>query len=148
MNARKQKSQAGTVLVEAAFTLMLLFMFLLGIIEAGRFMNVQEVLTNAAREGARMSVAPITQTTCSYYNGCVSPSDIQTTVQTFLSAANITNATVTPSTWQDPACTSGCVTYTRVQVTATYSLITMSMFGSLEVPLKGEALMRNETSPY
>ena len=143
MNARKRDSQAGTVIVEVAFTLLLLFTFLLGIIEAGRFLNVQEVLTNAAREGARMAVAPITQTDCAFQNGCVSAGAIQTAVQRYLSAANITNATVTPSTYTDA---SG-VKYTTVRVTVPYSLITMSMFSSIKVTLEGQARMRNETSP-
>ena len=113
--------------------------------KAGRFLNVQLVLTNAAREGARMAVEPITQTNCSFYNSCVTAAQINTAAQTFLTAANITNATVTPTTYTDAL--SG-VTYTTVTVTAPYSLITMSMFSNIEVTLKGQARMRNETSPF
>lgn len=140
MNARKHNSQAGTVLVEAAFTLLLLFIFLLGIIEAGRFLNVQQVLTNAAREGARMAVEPITQTNCAFENGCVPAGDIEAAVQSYLDAANITNATVSSSTYTD----ADGMRYTTVRVTAPYTLITMSMFSSLQVTLEGQARMRDE----
>ena len=145
MNARKQKSQAGTVLVEAAFTLLLLFTFLLGIIEAGHFLNEQEIVTNAAREGARMAVAPLTQTTT-----LLTPAQITTNVKTFLTASNVKCAaacvTVEPSVQFAP---NPAPTFTRVTVQANYRLITMSMFSSINnLTLQGVAVMRNETSPY
>jgi Flp pilus assembly protein TadG len=43
----------GAALVEAAMVLPLVFMFLFGILEYGRYVMTLQVLTNAAREGAR-----------------------------------------------------------------------------------------------
>src|SRR5438046_9592422 len=62
MKLRKHnKLEAGTAIVEGALALLLLITFLFGIMEAGRLFNVQETLTDAAREGARVAVAPIPQ---------------------------------------------------------------------------------------
>jgi Flp pilus assembly protein TadG len=130
------RNQAGTAVVETAITLLLLFTFLFAIMEAGRVFNVQQTLTDAAREGARLAVSPLSQTD-TLPNG----TEITARAQTFLDGAAISNAMVTVN---NPAAPMG---YTRVQVTAPYQLITLSMFSNLSITLKGEALMRNETSP-
>jgi Flp pilus assembly protein TadG len=50
--------ERGATIVEAAFTMTILFMFLIAILEFGRAYNEYQVLTNAAREAARYAVAP------------------------------------------------------------------------------------------
>jgi Flp pilus assembly protein TadG len=45
-------------MVEMALTLPLFFLLILGLIEFGQAMMVQQVVTNAAREGARHGVLP------------------------------------------------------------------------------------------
>ena len=45
-------------MVEAAITIPLLLVLMVGIFEVGRAYQTWQVLTNAAREGARMAVAP------------------------------------------------------------------------------------------
>lgn len=73
-----------------------------GMIEFGRMVMVQQMLTNAAREGARLGVI----------EGNTS-SDVETRVDNYLAAANITGATVTVATL--PA--SGSDTGDRISVT-------------------------------
>jgi Flp pilus assembly protein TadG len=133
---KKNNRESGTVIVETAFTVLLLFTFLFAIMEAGRLFNVQQTLTDAAREGARLGVTPLTQT-----NTLPNTTDIQNAVTVFLNAAAITGATVEVNNPAPPA------NFTRVRVTAPYQLITLSMFSNLQMNLRGEALMRNETSP-
>lgn len=133
---KKDHRENGTVIVETAFTVLLLFTFLFAIMEAGRLFNVQQTLTDAAREGARLGVTPLTQT-----NTLPNTTDVQDAVRVFLDAAAITpkNILVNPA---------GTPTdFTKVRVEADYQLITLSMFSNLQITLKGEALMRNETSP-
>ena len=48
----------GSELLEFAFTLPILMMLLLGIFWVGRAYNLYETMTRAAREGARVAVAP------------------------------------------------------------------------------------------
>jgi Flp pilus assembly protein TadG len=73
-----------------------------GMIEFGRMVMVQQMLTNAAREGARLGVIEGN-----------TPTDVETRVDNYLAAANITGATVTVTTL--PA--SGSDTGDRISVT-------------------------------
>jgi Flp pilus assembly protein TadG len=141
-NLSGKSVQRGTVLVESAMTLLLLFVILLGIIESGRFLHIQQTLTDAAREGARLSVAPISQTST-----VATEEEIEAEVERFLDAARINDADIEV---ERPVVidTSGVLTeFTRVRVEVPYEILTLSMFSDLQVTLKGEALMRNETSP-
>jgi len=55
---RWRRDDRGTALIEMAFTLPLLLLISIGIIEFGRAFQTWQVLTNAAREGARVAVLP------------------------------------------------------------------------------------------
>jgi hypothetical protein len=51
-----RRSERGSVLLEMAMTLPLLLLVSVAIFELGRAYQTQQVLTNAAREGARMAI--------------------------------------------------------------------------------------------
>jgi len=53
-NATRRRS--GAAIVEAAITLPIFFLVILGIVEFGRAMMVSQLLTNGAREGARLAI--------------------------------------------------------------------------------------------
>jgi Flp pilus assembly protein TadG len=55
---RKWRSEKGAALVEAAVTIPLLLLVSVGIFEFGRAYQTWQVITNAAREGARVAVLP------------------------------------------------------------------------------------------
>jgi Flp pilus assembly protein TadG len=55
---KKDCRQRGATIVEAAVTSLLLFTLLLAILGFGRAFNIYQVITDAAREGARYAVAP------------------------------------------------------------------------------------------
>jgi Flp pilus assembly protein TadG len=55
---RTSRSERGAALIEAAMTLPLLLLVCIGIIEFGRLYQTWQVMTNAAREGARIAVLP------------------------------------------------------------------------------------------
>src|SRR5438046_9982505 len=86
---RRSTSERGTAIVESAIILPVFFLLLFGVFEAGRFMNTQQVLTDAAREGARLAVTPLTQT-----NTLPSTGEMTTRVNDVLASASITGATV------------------------------------------------------
>lgn len=138
MAAPRTKSQKGTAIVESAITLLFLLMLLFGIMEAGRLYQVQQTLTDAAREGARLAVAPLTKT-----NTLGTVAEITTRVNLFLDSASISGATVTVS--PDPP--SAAAQFTEVTVRAPYQIITLSIFSPLQITLQGKARMRNETAP-
>jgi Flp pilus assembly protein TadG len=50
--------QRGTALIEAAVTIPILLLIAIGIFEFGRAYQTWQILTNAAREGARIAVLP------------------------------------------------------------------------------------------
>jgi Flp pilus assembly protein TadG len=55
---RNFRSEKGTALIEAAVTIPLLVFVCVGIFEFGRAYQTWQVVTNAAREGARVAVLP------------------------------------------------------------------------------------------
>jgi Flp pilus assembly protein TadG len=55
---RNRRSETGTALIEAAITLPLLLLMSVGVFEFGRAYQTWQVVTNAAREGARIAVLP------------------------------------------------------------------------------------------
>lgn len=56
-NARKH-AQRGTQILEFALVLPLLLLLTMSIIEGGWFIRIHQVISNAAREGARIATAP------------------------------------------------------------------------------------------
>lgn len=54
----RAKSERGAALLEAAITIPMLLLISVGIFEFGRAWQTWQVLTNAAREGARIAVLP------------------------------------------------------------------------------------------
>jgi TadE-like protein len=55
---RTRHSERGAALLEAAVTIPLLLLIAVGIFEFGRAYQTWQILTNAAREGARIAVLP------------------------------------------------------------------------------------------
>lgn len=131
----------GQALVEAAMTMLLLFMFIFAIFEAGRLLQVQQALTDAAREGARCAVAPLTRT-----DQLLDTTEVEAFVRSYLATAALNNpnavVTVTHGVTFPPSLTSYC----RVTVTYSYHVMTILMFGSVNKTLTGQSLMREETS--
>lgn len=143
----RRRSRGGTLL-EAALTLLVLFVFLFAILEFGRAYNIYQTLTNAAREGARFAVAPCpalsTTAECTYGPGVVpDEAAIQSKVQTFLDSANITGASVTVAQHVAGTVNGLATEFTDVSVTAPYTFLFFP-FGTIN--LKTQAVMRNENN--
>ena len=139
--------EQGTALLETAMTLPLLLLVSVGIFEFGRAFQTWQVLTNAAREGARLAVMPGTATGA-----------VDTRVKSYLTSGqldNVANATVVVN----PAATvdiGGGATATASLVTVTYpfEFMVLQPVASLLVSgtklgdpimLTATATMRNES---
>lgn len=78
--------------------LFIFLVFLMAILEFGRAYNIYQVMTNAAREGARFAVAPCSMSpgSCAYGGGAAGAlptvSEVRSRVNTFLTSANIRTA--------------------------------------------------------
>src|SRR5437867_6351499 len=83
--------QAGSMIVEAELTLVTLFIFLLRIMEAGRFFQIQEFLTDAAHEGARVGVKSLTGRNYASY---ADKDTIDRTIKQFLAPGAIDTSNV------------------------------------------------------
>lgn len=83
---RRGRARHGLAVVEFAAVAPLLLVVTLGMIEYGRLVQVQQVLTNASREGARLAAT-----------GSVSASQVQAVVDSYLATAGINGETTTVS---------------------------------------------------
>jgi Flp pilus assembly protein TadG len=87
-----RRNRRGAAVVEFALVAPILFLLAFGIIEFGRMVMVQQVLTNASREGARLAVIDGTTT-----------SEVQTAVRDYLDSGSVSSAginpAVSPSNW-------------------------------------------------
>jgi len=84
---RARKSRRGAALVEFAVLSPLFMVFILGIIEIGRAIMVQELLTAASREGARVAS----------YSSTTQTSTVTNAVNTYLSNGGVNGATIVVS---------------------------------------------------
>src|SRR5262245_14427877 len=84
------RAQSGAEVIEFALTLPLLLLVVLGIIEFGFMFQEYEVVTNAAREGARIAILPTYST-----NAAVTQSNVTTRINQYLSAAGLSTASAT-----------------------------------------------------
>ncbi len=77
-------NRRGAAAVEFAIVAPVFFLLIFGMIEYGRLVMVQQLLTNAAREGARRGVLDGSTT-----------SEVSTAVTNYLAGASVNGATVT-----------------------------------------------------
>jgi Flp pilus assembly protein TadG len=135
-------SDKGAELIEMALVLPILLMIFAGIIDFGFMFQRYEVVTNAAREGARMGTLP-----------GYSQTDIQNRVENYLDTSGLTD------THPPPIVTFGTATVgTGVIDTVTVTVFYHSQFTNLgpiaalvggsgwtSVTLRGRSTMRLET---
>jgi Flp pilus assembly protein TadG len=86
---RRWRSEEGAQLVEFALVLPLLLFVVLGIAEFGFIFQRYEVITNAAREGARLAVLP-------GYSTAAAEDAIRTRVRNYIQAARVPITAGTP----------------------------------------------------
>jgi Flp pilus assembly protein TadG len=137
-------SEDGAQLIEFALVLPMLLLVVLGIAEFGFIFQRYEVLTNAAREGARIAVLP-----------GYSTADVQARVAAYVTAGRVpttgTNPTVAVTNVAIPTTPGGPVlSGRRVTVTYTHSYMFLTGIGSwfgityATVPLRAVSEMRTE----
>ena len=87
-NHHSPDSRRGAVAVEAAIVLPILLILMLGIWEVGRMIQVQQILTNGAREGARLAAGGYVNSTP------VTAPMVQQAVRDYLQASGLPSAAV------------------------------------------------------
>lgn len=134
---KRANSQRGANVLEAALTIPLLMTMVFGMVDFGRAFNVYQVVTDAAREGARYSVAPNPGTTI-----LPTPAAVQAYVQSYLDSGSIKGATVNVNQSYGSTVNNVSTMSTEVTVTEPYA----SIFFGFTVNIRSRAVMRNETN--
>jgi Flp pilus assembly protein TadG len=128
------RGRRGAAAVEFAIVAPVFFLVVLGIIEFGRMVMVQQVITNAAREGARIAVLDSATT-----------ARVTSKVNAYLSAASLRGATtlVTPN----PPASARFDEPVTVEVRLPFSAVSALSrpFMSRGMVLTARSVMRRET---
>ena len=106
---RSWKTEKGSALLETAFILPIMLLISAGIFEFGRAYQTYEVVTNAAREGARVAILPNATT-----------SDVNDRVNAYLNAGSLSPSSATVTVNQSATVTVGAGTATASIVTVSY----------------------------
>jgi Flp pilus assembly protein TadG len=142
---QKWRSEKGTALLEAAMTIPLLLLVAIGTLEFGRAYQTWQVLTNAAREGARMAVLPNQ-----------SPGAIVQRVRNYMQAGQLpryNTASVTVNSAATITVNGAPVSASQVTVDYPFNFIVLQPVARLVTPstslgsaitMRAEAVMRNE----
>ena len=139
-----KRNQRGAALVEMALVLPILTVLFTGIVQFGLVLREHQILQNAAREGARLSMMP--QYNLSMWDGSGTSPDttIKNLVVQYLAQENITISTSDVTINQNYSISVGGLSVKASQVTITYTrspIIGGSIFGSFTY--KGQAVFRN-----
>ena len=118
--SRRNRSERGAVLIEAAFALPLLLLVVVCIMDFGLLFHRYEVLTNAAREGARVAVLD------GYSIAPLGTNDAERRVREYLVAGGLNgSAAVVPAITKSAVRIGGgtgpCITVSTVNVTYPYT---------------------------
>jgi Flp pilus assembly protein TadG len=134
-----RKNRRGAAVVEFAIVAPVFFLLVFGMIEYGRMVMVQQVLTNASREGARYAVIQSTNNTTA----------VETKVKDYLTSAKL-NASASTVTVDWPASGgSGSAQPVTVTVSIPFgqvSWLPSPMFLSSTTPLVATSVMRREST--
>jgi Flp pilus assembly protein TadG len=136
---RRVRSERGAELIELAMVTPILLLVIGGIVDFGFLFRSWQVITNAAREGARVGVLP--NYTCNANAG----SDVVTRVNAYLDSSGVSGAVV-----QAVTSVTGGVTSCVVRVSLNQPLPSLGVFGQFfggnfgSVPLASTATMRTE----
>ncbi len=143
MTRRALMDERGSQLIEFALVFPMLLLVMLGIIDFGFLFQRYEVLTNAAREGARVAVLP-------GYNA----TDVQNRVSQYLTAGGLTGTVTVPTPVTANVNIGGsCMTLTTVTVSYPHTYLFLGPIvgllggsGFTNKTLQATASMRNEVT--
>ena len=95
------RRNGGQAVVEFAFILPILLMLVMGILDFARAYNVNQVVTNASREGARVSILSAS-----------TGANVTTTVNTYIASANLPGCVTAGGNWGGGGVSGGSTTVT------------------------------------
>jgi len=140
---RAARGDRGAVLIEFALTLPLFLLLMVGMFDFGFAIQKYLVMTNAAREGARVGVLP-----------GYGVNDVEARVQGYLTAGGVADVPTTTVTTQMVSACAGCPSFNVVEVNVrmnyTFSMLgpIATLFGSSfgTISLSTTSVMRTEVA--
>ena len=142
MRRQLRKNERGAALIETAITIPIILLISVGIFEFGRAYQTWQVLTNAAREGARQAVLVEK-----------SDADVQSTVQNYMKAGGLPKY-ATAGVVIDRNVALGTNTASRVTINYPFQFMVLNGVAKLissgskagnSLTMQSVALMRNES---
>jgi Flp pilus assembly protein TadG len=138
---KRRSGERGAMLMELALLLPLLVLIIMLVLEGSALIRTHQILNNAAREGARLSVMQENEG---------STADIVTQVVAYAAQNGVTitaaNVTINQSAWI-PVAGSPSISASQVAVNCSYTFHYLAVFAWLGVPstytLQGAAEFRN-----
>lgn len=144
---KNRRGERGQSLIELAMTLPLLLLVSVGIFELGRCYQTWQVVTNAAREGARLSVLPSADAAA-----------IEARIRSYMQdgmLSNVAGASVTINSGASISIGAGNASASVVTVNYPFDFIVLnpvarlvvggSTLGGSPITITASATMRNET---
>jgi Flp pilus assembly protein TadG len=141
MRTKLRRNERGTALLETAITIPIILLISVGIFEFGRAYQTWQVLTNAAREGARVSVL-----------SDKTDGDVDAAVRAYMQAGSLPGY-ASAGVVIDRGVAMGANTGSRITVNYPFSFIVLNGVANLvtkgstagqPLTMQSVALMRNE----
>ena len=140
---KRMRGEKGAALIEAAVTVPLILLISVGIFEFGRAYQTQQVLTNAAREGARVAVIEGT-----------TDADVRTRVRDYVTRGGLNTLTDGQIVVLRTVPLTGSSTASSVEINYPFQFMVLNPVVRLVAPtdrttgapitMKAATLMRNE----
>ena len=144
MRTNLRRNERGAALIEAAITIPIILLIAVGIFEFGRAYQTWQVLTNAAREGARAAV--ITGST---------DTDVTNRVRNYMKAGALGNYGTAGITIKRDVVLTGADTASQIQIDYPFQFMVLNPVVRLIAPsdrktgapitMKSSVVMRNES---
>lgn len=150
---RHRTLRRGSTIVETALVLPFILLLLFGILEYGRYLMIQHVVNNAAREGCRYALAHTQPITISSTTTGNTTTDVTNKVSSFLAGLSLSSQNVQVYMSDSVGNNTGVWTNTKfgqyicVQITGNFNVITPTLlFMPGTIPVTVRAVMRSEAN--
>ncbi|MBS0210648.1 MAG: pilus assembly protein [Planctomycetes bacterium] len=157
VSPRRQRGQAGRrrggTLVESAIVLSMVLMFLLGIMEYGRYLMTLHMFNNAAREGCRYAITHISSVTIAGTTYGNTTTDVTNKITSFLAGQTLSSQSI--QVYASDSLGNNVGTWTSatagqsvcVKITGNYQVAVMSLIGlPSTLPVTAQCVMDIEGS--
>ena len=138
-----RRRERGAALLEAAIVVPIILLISVGIFEFGRAYQTWQVLTNAAREGARLAIISGSTDT-----------DVETRVRNYMSAGQLENASTATVTINRDVALTGADTGSQIIINYPFDFMVLNPVIRLidsgsttgqPITMQSSAVMRNES---